>query len=223
MSRHAHPPHAYGYGSGPGTHGHSYHRPPPTFQYHPPQHYHVPPEDPVQRKRRKCLYMFYGLRQASLIVPLVLILLNINIYVSRRGRYLNGSTSPADAVYFSMWLTAPLSGVIFIWAVIAMIQMCGSRAPDRPSISYPVQFGVELLFALGTLVCFILMVVNIADKQNSGYYEYPYFRYEVPLACLLGFLMIIQVGLVARAYFEVSNRTQRDGLNPSHNQAMAQV
>lgn len=52
--------------------------------------------------------MFYGLRQAALIVPLVLILLNVNIYVSRRGRYLNGSTSPADPVYYSMWLTAPL-------------------------------------------------------------------------------------------------------------------
>ncbi|KAM0326982.1 hypothetical protein ACHAQA_006103 [Verticillium albo-atrum] len=188
MSRHAHTPQGYGYG--PGTHGHPYHQPPPpTFQYHPPQHFYVPPEDPAQKKRRKCLYMFYGLRQAALIVPLVVILLNINIYVSRRGRYLNGSTSPADPVYYSMWLTAPLSGTILIWAILGLVHMCVRRAPDRESVPYPVQFGVELLFALGTLVCFVLMVVNIVDKQNSDYYEYPYFRYEVPLAFMLGLMM----------------------------------
>lgn len=56
-------------------------------------------------------------------------------------------------------------------------------------MQYSVQFGVELLFALGALVCFILMVVNMVDKQNSGTYEYPYLRYEIPLAGLLGFLM----------------------------------
>ncbi|KAG7151552.1 hypothetical protein HYQ46_012661 [Verticillium longisporum] len=88
-----------------------------------------------------------------------------------------------------MWLTAPLSGVIFLWAIMALVQMCGSRSPDRPNVQYSVQFGVELLFALGALVCFILMVVNMVDKQNSGTYEYPYLRYEIPLAGLLGFLM----------------------------------
>lgn len=56
-------------------------------------------------------------------------------------------------------------------------------------MSYQAQFGVELLFALGAMVCFVMMVINMTDKQNSSEYEYPYLRYEVPLVVLLGLLM----------------------------------
>ena len=54
---------------------------------------------------------------------------------------------------------------------------------------YQVQFGVELLFALGAMVCFALLVVNMRAKQAAEEYEYPYLRYEMPLAGLLGLLM----------------------------------
>lgn len=86
---------------------HSSQHPPRNFQYRAPQSY-LAPEDPLQKKRRRWLYFYYGLRQASLIIPFVLVILNINIYVSRRGRYLNDGTSAVDPVYYSMWLTVPL-------------------------------------------------------------------------------------------------------------------
>lgn len=55
---------------------------------------------------------------------------------------------------------------------------------------YQVQFGIELLFALGAMVCFALLVVNMRGKEASEEaYEYPYLRYEMPLAGLLGLLM----------------------------------
>lgn len=52
--------------------------------------------------------MYYVLRQVAIIVTVIAIALNINIYVSRRGRYLNDNTSAGDSVYLTMWLTVPL-------------------------------------------------------------------------------------------------------------------
>ncbi|TKW48448.1 hypothetical protein CTA1_6742 [Colletotrichum tanaceti] len=65
-------------------------------------------DDNLARKRRRLTYMYYVLRQIAIIAPLVVMFLNINIYVSRRGRYLNDSTSPADPIFYTMWLTVPI-------------------------------------------------------------------------------------------------------------------
>ena len=58
--------------------------------------------------------MYYVLRQAAIIITLILIILNINIYVSRRGRYLNDDTSATDLVYLDMWLTVPLVRAVLL-------------------------------------------------------------------------------------------------------------
>lgn len=83
------------------------------YGHQPPQQHYggggcSPEADRFNRKRRRCTYMYYVLRQIAIIVPLVVVFLNINIYVSRRGRYLNDSTSPADAIFGAMWLSVPL-------------------------------------------------------------------------------------------------------------------
>jgi hypothetical protein len=173
--------------------------PPPRFQYQPPRFY-IPREDPVQKKQRRCLYMYYVLRQAAIILTVILIILNINIYVSRRGRYLNDDTSATDIVYLPMWLTVPLvrsrlfptpdhishpsqAGLMTIWGIVGLL--CIRRSSHKGGMPYQLQFGVELLFALGALVCFVLLVTNIFAKRASGVDYYPYFRYEVPLAALL--------------------------------------
>ncbi|KAL2760993.1 hypothetical protein ACRALDRAFT_1059292 [Sodiomyces alcalophilus JCM 7366] len=183
---------------------------PPTFHYRPPEFY-IPPEPPLHKKRRRCLYMYYVLRQAALVFAFVALVLTVNIYVSRRGRYLNDDTDLADPVYYPMWLTVPLNGLVFLWAVVNLL--CLRRAHYRGGIPYQVQFGVELLFALGALVCFVLLVVNIAEEKDVAHDEYPYHRYEVPLTCLLGFLMITQWGLVSRAFFEVNVEKKRRDLD----------
>lgn len=131
--------------------------------------------------------MYYVLRQVAIIVTVIAIALNINIYVSRRGRYLNDNTSAGDSVYLTMWLTVPLSGLVAIWGVAGLI--CIRRSSHRGGVPYQVQFGVELLFALGAMVCFALLVVHMTDKESNDVYEYPYFRYEMPLAGLLAILM----------------------------------
>lgn len=93
---------AYDYG----TEGHAQ-RTPPRFQYHPPQFY-IPREHPVQKKQRRCLYMYYVLRQAAITIALILIILNINVYVSGRGPYINARTRASSPVYYALWLTVPL-------------------------------------------------------------------------------------------------------------------
>ena len=68
--------------------------------------------------------------------------------------------------------------------------ICIRKSSHKGGVPYQVQFGVELLFALGAMVCFALLVVNMQAKQASEEeYEYPYLRYEMPLAGLLGLLM----------------------------------
>lgn len=67
-----------------------------------------PESDRFNRKRRRCTYMYYVLRQLAIVVPLVVVFLNINIYVSRRGKYLNDDTSPSDPIFYAMWLSVPL-------------------------------------------------------------------------------------------------------------------
>ncbi|ROT42000.1 hypothetical protein SODALDRAFT_4980 [Sodiomyces alkalinus F11] len=179
---------------------------PPTFHYRPPEFY-IPPETPFRKKRRRCLYMYYVLRQAALVFPFVSLVLTVNIYVSRRGRYLNDDTDSADPVYYPMWLTVPLNGLVFLWAIINLL--CLRRAHYRGGIPYQMQFGVELLFALASVVCFVLLVMNMVEENDIAHDVYPYHRYEVPLACLLGLLMITQWGLVARALFEVNVEKKR--------------
>lgn len=79
------------------------------------------------------------------------------------------------------------SGLVAIWGVAGLI--CIRRSSHRGGVPYQVQFGVELLFALGAMVCFALLVVHMTDKESNDVYEYPYFRYEMPLAGLLAILM----------------------------------
>ncbi|GJC87478.1 hypothetical protein ColLi_10316 [Colletotrichum liriopes] len=175
-----------------------------------------PETDRFNRKRRRCTYMYYVLRQIAIIVPLVVMFLNINIYVSRRGKYLNDSTSPADPIFYTLWLTVPISCLLLIWSVTAVI--CRKRAPCRGGIPKHFHFGMELCFTLGTTICWILLVIQIESKKSNGYYAYPYIQYEAALAFLLGLIMVSQFGLIARAWFEFSNdRTRHES------EAMVQV
>ncbi|KAK1993294.1 hypothetical protein LX36DRAFT_586679 [Colletotrichum falcatum] len=172
-----------------------------------------PETDRFNRKRRRCTYMYYVLRQMAIIVPLVVLFLNINIYVSRRGRYLNDSTSPADPIFYTLWLTVPISCLVLIWSVAAVL--CRKRVPYRGGIPKHFHFGMELCFSLGTTVCWILLVIQIESKKSNGYYSYPYIQYEAALAFLLGVIMLSEFGLLARAWFEFTNdRTRQDDEPP---------
>ncbi|KAK2008871.1 hypothetical protein LZ32DRAFT_488985, partial [Colletotrichum eremochloae] len=142
-----------------------------------------PETDRFNRKRRRCTYMYYVLRQMAIFVPIVVVFLNINIYVSRRGRYLNDSTSPADPIFYTLWLTVPISCLVLLWSVVAVL--CRKRAPRRGGIPKHFHFGMELCFSLGTTVCWILLVIQIESKKSNGYYSYPYIQYEAALAFLL--------------------------------------
>ena len=70
-----------------------------------------------------------------------------------------------------------------IWGAVGLL--CIRKSSHKGGMPYQLQFGVELLFALGAMVCFVLLVTNISAKRSSGVDYYPYFRYEVPLAVLL--------------------------------------
>ncbi|WYZ43139.1 hypothetical protein EsH8_VI_000838 [Colletotrichum jinshuiense] len=175
-----------------------------------------PDTDRFLRKRRQCTYMYYVLRQLAIIVPLVVIFLNINIYVSRKGKYLNGSTSPGDPIFYSLWLSVPISCMLLVWSTAAVI--CRKRTPHRGGIPKHFHFGMELCFALGTTICWILLVIQIESKKSNGYYAYPYIQYEAALAFLLGLIMLSEFGLLARAWFEFTNDRTR-----YENEAMVQV
>ncbi|KAK6213166.1 hypothetical protein QIS74_09168 [Colletotrichum tabaci] len=176
----------------------------------------VTADDTFARKRRRLTYMYYVLRQIAIIVPLVVMFLNINIYVSRRGKYLNDSTSPADPIFYTMWLTVPISFLMLIWSLTAVIWR--KREPYRGGIPKHVYFGMELCFAMGTTICWVLLVIQIESKKSNGYYAYPYIQYEAALAFLLGLIMMSEFGLIARAWFEFSHDRTRHG-----NEAMVQV
>ncbi|OLN87737.1 hypothetical protein CCHL11_05628 [Colletotrichum chlorophyti] len=166
-----------------------------------------PEADRFNRKRRRCTYMYYVLRQVAIIVPLVIIFLNINIYVSRRGKYLNDSTSPT--------LSNLISCLLVIWSLTTVI--CRKRTPYRGGIPKHFHFGMELCFVLGTTVCWSLLVVQIESKKSNGYYAYPYIQYEAALAFLMGLVMMSEFGLLARAWFEFTNDRTR------HESEMVQV
>ncbi|KAK2042165.1 hypothetical protein LZ31DRAFT_501306 [Colletotrichum somersetense] len=140
--------------------------------------------DRFNRKRRRFTYMYYVLRQIAIFVPAIVLFLNINIYVSRRGKYLNDSTSPADPIFYTLWLTVPISCLVLIWSVAAVV--CRKRVPYRGGIPKHFHFGMELCFSLGTTICWILLVIQIESKKSNGYYSYPYIQYEAALAFLLG-------------------------------------
>ncbi|WDK18624.1 hypothetical protein CGRA01v4_09909 [Colletotrichum graminicola] len=171
-----------------------------------------PDADRFNRKRRRCTYMYYVLRQMAIFVPVVVLFLNINIYVSRRGKYLNDSTSPADPIFYSLWLTVPISCLVLIWSAIAVI--CRKRVPYRGGIPKHFHFGMELCFSLGTTICWILLVIQIESKKSNGYYSYPYIQYEAALAFLLGVIMLSEFGLLARAWFEFTNDKTRHETEP---------
>ncbi|KAF6829548.1 hypothetical protein CMUS01_08118 [Colletotrichum musicola] len=176
-----------------------------------------PKADRFNRKRRRCTYMYYVLRQIAIVVPLVVVFLNINIYVSRRGRYLNDSTSPADAIFGAMWLSVPLSCLLLLWSVVTVI-FRKRAAHHRGGIPKHFHFGMELCFSLGATVCWALLVVQIVSKKSNGFYAYPYIQYEAALAFLLGLIMLAEYGLLGRAWFEFSNdRTRHES------EAMVQV
>ncbi|KAI3544651.1 hypothetical protein CPAR01_14458 [Colletotrichum paranaense] len=166
-----------------------------------------PENERFNRKRRRCTYMYYVLRQLAIIVPLVVIFLNINIYCSRRGKYLNDSTSPADPIFYSLWLSVPISCILLIWSLITVIWR--KRDAYRGGIPKHFHFGMELCFTLGTTICWILLVIQIESKKSNGYYAYPYIQYEAALAFLLGLIMMSEFGLLARAWFEFTNERTR--------------
>ncbi|KAL0936830.1 uncharacterized protein CTRU02_209046 [Colletotrichum truncatum] len=176
-----------------------------------------PESDNFNRKRRRCTYMYYVLRQLAIIVPLVVIFLNINIYVSRRGKYLNDSTSPSDPIFYAMWLSVPLSVLMMTWSITTVVFR--KRAPHRGGIPKHFHFGMELCFSLGATICWILLVVQIESKKSNGYYAYPYIQYEAALAFLLGLIMLSEYGLLVRAWFEFSY----DKARQEHAAAMVQV
>ncbi|EXF78918.1 hypothetical protein CFIO01_11840 [Colletotrichum fioriniae PJ7] len=174
-----------------------------------------PENERFNRKRRRCTYMYYVLRQLAIIVPLVVIFLNINIYCSRRGKYLNDSTSAADPIFYSLWLSVPISCILLIWSLITVIWR--KRDAHRSGIPKHFHFGMELCFTLGTTICWILLVIQIESKKSNGYYAYPYIQYEAALAFLLGLIMMSEFGLLARAWFEFTNDRTR------HESEMMQV
>ncbi|KAF9871316.1 hypothetical protein CkaCkLH20_11237 [Colletotrichum karsti] len=175
-----------------------------------------PESDRFNRKRRRCTYMYYVLRQLAIIVPLVVVFLNVNIYVSRRGKYLNDSTSPSDPIFYAMWLSVPLSVLLMIWSITTVIFR--KRDAARGGIPKHFHFGMELCFSLGATICWILLVIQIESKKSNGYYAYPYIQYEAALAFLLGLIMLSEFGLLGRAWFEFSNdRTRHES------EAMVQV
>ncbi|KAK2052054.1 hypothetical protein LY76DRAFT_357008 [Colletotrichum caudatum] len=188
---HHHQPHWYG--QHPGSRARSGAGPGPCS----------PETDRFNRKRRRFTYMYYVLRQMAIFVPVIVLFLNINIYVSRRGKYLNDSTSPADPIFYTLWLTVPISCLVLIWSVAAVV--CRKRVPCRGGIPKHFHFGMELCFSLGTTICWILLVIQIESKKSNGYYEYPYIQYEAALAFLLGVIMLSEFGLLARAWFEFTN------------------
>ncbi|TDZ60872.1 hypothetical protein CTRI78_v004652 [Colletotrichum trifolii] len=176
-----------------------------------------PESDRFNRKRRRCTYMYYVLRQVAIIVPLVVIFLNINIYVSRRGKYLNDSTSPSDPIFYAMWLSVPLSCLLLLWAIVTIV-FRKREAHMRAGMPKHFHFGMELCFSLGATICWILLVIQIESKKSNGFYAYPYIQYEAALAFLLGLIMLAEYGLLGRAWFEFSNdRTRHES------EAMVQV
>ncbi|KAF4891734.1 hypothetical protein CGCF415_v013256 [Colletotrichum fructicola] len=167
-----------------------------------------PESDRFNRKRRRCTYMYYVLRQLAIVVPLVVVFLNINIYVSRRGKYLNDDTSPSDPIFYAMWLSVPLSVLMMLWSFTTVIFR--KRAEhQRGGIPKHVHFGMELCFSLGATICWILLVIQIESKKSNAFYAYPYMRYEAALAFLLGLIMLSEYGLLFRAWFEFSNDRTR--------------
>ncbi|EQB48579.1 hypothetical protein GCG54_00010008 [Colletotrichum gloeosporioides] len=167
-----------------------------------------PEADRFNRKRRRCTYMYYVLRQLAIVVPLVVVFLNINIYVSRRGKYLNDDTSPSDPIFYAMWLSVPLSVLMMLWSFTTVIFR--KRAEhQRGGIPKHVHFGMELCFSLGATICWILLVIQIESKKSNAFYAYPYMRYEAALAFLLGLIMLSEYGLLFRAWFEFSNDRTR--------------
>ena len=50
-------------------------------------------------------------------------------------------------------------------------------------------FATEALLALGSIVCFALMVAHIISKTNQPDYGYPYRSVEGAMAFVLGVLM----------------------------------
>ncbi|KAF0327013.1 hypothetical protein K4K61_012734 [Colletotrichum sp. SAR11_59] len=176
----------------------------PSSCYAPPS----PESDRFNRKRRRCTYMYYVLRQLAIVVPLVVVFLNINIYVSRRGKYLNDDTSPSDPIFYAMWLSVPLSVLMMLWSFTTVIFR--KRAEhQRGGIPKHVHFGMELCFSLGATICWILLVIQIESKKSNAFYAYPYMRYEAALAFLLGLIMLSEYGLLFRAWFEFSNDRTR--------------
>ncbi|KAJ0317718.1 hypothetical protein Brms1b_004722 [Colletotrichum noveboracense] len=161
------------------------------YGQHPPSCAPLPPSpesDRFNRKRRRCTYMYYVLRQLAIVVPLVVVFLNINIYVSRRGKYLNDDTSPSDPIFYAMWLSVPLSVLMMLWSFTTVIFR--KRAEhQRGGIPKHVHFGMELCFSLGATICWILLVIQIESKKGNAFYAYPYMRYEAALAFLLGLIM----------------------------------
>ncbi|KAF4908002.1 hypothetical protein CGCVW01_v012399 [Colletotrichum viniferum] len=176
-----------------------------------PSSCHAPPSpgsDRFNRKRRRCAYMYYVLRQLAIVVPLVVVFLNINIYVSRRGKYLNDDTSPSDPIFYAMWLSVPLSVLMMLWSFTTVIFR--KRAEhQRGGVPKHVHFGMELCFSLGATICWILLVIQIESKKSNAFYAYPYMRYEAALAFLLGLIMLSEYGLLFRAWFEFSNDRTR--------------
>ncbi|KAH9236387.1 hypothetical protein K456DRAFT_1582055 [Colletotrichum gloeosporioides 23] len=181
------------------------------YGQHPPSCAPLPPSpesDRFNRKRRRCTYMYYVLRQLAIVVPLVVVFLNINIYVSRRGKYLNDDTSPSDPIFYAMWLSVPLSVLMMLWSFTTVIFR--KRAEhQRGGIPKHVHFGMELCFSLGATICWILLVIQIESKKGNAFYAYPYMRYEAALAFLLGLIMLSEYGLLFRAWFEFSNDRTR--------------
>ncbi|KAJ0383609.1 hypothetical protein COL922a_010128 [Colletotrichum nupharicola] len=181
------------------------------YGQHPPSCAPLPPSpesDRFNRKRRRCTYMYYVLRQLAIVVPLVVVFLNINIYVSRRGKYLNDDTSPSDPIFYAMWLSVPLSVLMMLWSFTTVIFR--KRAEhQRGGIPKHVHFGMELCFSLGATICWILLVIQIESKKSNAFYAYPYMRYEAALAFLLGLIMLSEYGLLFRAWFEFSNDRTR--------------
>ncbi|KAK2030404.1 hypothetical protein LX32DRAFT_615622 [Colletotrichum zoysiae] len=198
---HHHHQQPHWYGQQPGSRGRSGAGPPCS-----------PETDRLNRKRRRFTYMYYVLRQVAIFVPVIVLFLNVNIYVSRRGKYLNDSTSPADPIFYTLWLTVPISCLVLIWSVAAVV--CRKRMPCRGGIPKHFHFGMELCFSLGTTICWILLVIQIESKKSNGYYSYPYIQYEAALAFLLGVIMLSEFGLLARAWFEFANDRTRQETEP---------
>lgn len=90
-------------------HGGAGNPPPPQWygqHYLPPVRIAPPPRDPDPRRRWFGAYEV--LRNLSVVLPLILFVLDVNIYLSGRGRLEVQGRRQMDPIFFDLYLSLPL-------------------------------------------------------------------------------------------------------------------